>query len=416
MASQVNNHGSKRNYYFLVSVVFIGFLIFGFSENIKGPAIPRMQAEFSLNEMNIGLMLSLNSLGYLMACSFTGYLIKRSGLKVTNILAFGSMALSGVFIFLSANFPMLSGAYFFLYIGNGMLEIALAVLGARIFTKNMGTMMNLSHFFYGLSSMVAPIFATKLMGVAVTGTPLGWRGMYLIMLALSFIPVIPTLLSKFPGDSVEDKDRMPWKEYISDPAAWLIVAIISFGVISELSVGGWLVNFLEKSYGWSVTSASAMLSAFFMLFMLARLLLGPVIDKLGFVKSLIISSGFSGICTFAAIFSGQRGAFMFAAAGIGIAPVYPTVMAFLAKRYPKDSDTAIGFTVTLMGIACVIGNFLVGGITDLFKGIFSNIYGSETGLKIGLQWGYGFIGLCAIICSVTSIWLYTFLKRKNELV
>ncbi|SIR11131.1 hypothetical protein SAMN05443094_105198 [Domibacillus enclensis] len=30
----------KRNDYFMLATVFVGFLVFGFSENVKGPAIP----------------------------------------------------------------------------------------------------------------------------------------------------------------------------------------------------------------------------------------------------------------------------------------------------------------------------------------------------------------------------------------
>ncbi|MDF2593062.1 MAG: hypothetical protein K0S75_2528, partial [Clostridia bacterium] len=35
------------NYRVLTATIFIGFLIFGFSENIKGPAIPKLQTEFT---------------------------------------------------------------------------------------------------------------------------------------------------------------------------------------------------------------------------------------------------------------------------------------------------------------------------------------------------------------------------------
>lgn len=407
---------NKKNYYLLLIVVFSGFLVFGFSENIKGPALPRMQAEFALDELEVGLLLSVNSLGYLLACSFTGFLTKKFGIKFSSILAFVTMAISGIFIFLAVNFPTLSVSYFIMYIGNGMLEIALAVLGARIFTKNTGKMMNLAHFFYGLSSMAAPIFATILMKVNLFGAALGWRGTYLIMLSLSLLPIIPSIFSKPPGDEIHEEDKMPIKDYIRDPAAWLLVAILSFGVISELSIGGWLVNFLEKAYKWEATTASSMLSAFFFVFMLSRLFLGPVTDKIGFTKSLIIFSGISGLCSITAIIIGQSGAFLFALAGAGIALIYPTVMAFLAKRYSKDSDTAISFTVTMMGIGSIIGNFSVGAITDLFKSLFTKIYGTEIGLIIGLQAGYIFVGICALLCSAASMILYIFLKKRNEVL
>lgn len=94
------------NYSLLLAVVFGGFLIFGFSENIKGPAIPRMQSDFSLDELQIGLLLALNSLGYLLACSFTGVLAKRFGVKLTTMLAFGAMAFSGLFIYLSSSYRL----------------------------------------------------------------------------------------------------------------------------------------------------------------------------------------------------------------------------------------------------------------------------------------------------------------------
>ncbi|MBD0379987.1 MFS transporter [Paenibacillus sp. WST5] len=407
---------SGKNYYLLLVIVFTGFLIFGFSENIKGPAIPRIQTDFALDEWQIGSLLSLNSLGYLLACSFTGVMARKYGLKLTSLIAFGFMVVSGILIALSQHFFSFASSYFFMYIGNGMLEIALAILGARIFVRNTGMMMNLAHFFYGLSSIVAPVIASSLMGAALFGTELGWRGMYLLMLSLAALPMIPALVTRFPGDDVAVEHQITLKAYARDPVAWFMVVILSFGVVSELSIGSWLVNFLEKAYQWEMTSAAGMLSLFFLCFTLARLVLGPLTDKIGFVVSLIVLSAFSGICSLAAIAVGPSGAFLFALAGVGIAPIYPTVMAFLAKRYPNGSDTAITFTVTLMGIASVIGNFLVGAITDGFKLMFSDAAHPNEGLIKGLQAGYVFIGGCALLCSIVSFMLYRWLRKRDEVL
>lgn len=407
---------TKRNYTWQVLTVFIGFLVFGFSENIRGPAIPRIQTDFRLSEMQIGTLLSLNSLGYLLACSFTAILVRKWGVKITSLLAFGSMAVSGILIYFSNNYPVLSGSYFFMYVGNGMLEIALAILGAQIFVKNTGTMMNLSHFFYGLSSTVAPIIASGLMTVTVFGHTLDWRGMYLVMLMLSVIPMIPALMARFPDQDIQEGERIPVKTLMRDPILWMVVVILSFGVISELAVGGWLVNFLEKAYGWSTDSAARMLSAFFLCFTLARLFIGPVTDKIGFTLSLIILSGFTAVCTVAAIVVGEPGAILFAIAGAGIAPVYPTIMALIAKRYGKNSDTAITFIVTIMGFGTVVGNYLIGAIIEGIKVVVAASYGSEVGLLRGLQAGYAFIALCALVCSLSSLVLYRYLKRRGELL
>lgn len=404
----------NKAYALQLATIFLGFIIFGISENIKGPAIPRIQLDFNLDEQQIGTLLSLNSLGYLIACSFTAYLTRKLGIKAVTLLAFGSMLLSGLFIFASRSYPVFSASYFLMYIGNGMLEIGLAILGARIFVRNTGTMMNLSHFFYGLSSTVAPMLASGLISVTVFGHMLDWRGMYVAMLSLSVLPMIPALFSSFPGDDLPHHDRMPLRELARDRALWLLVLMLTFGVVSEMAVGGWLVNFLEKAYGWNTFTASGMLSAFFLCFSASRLLLGPVTDKIGFTLSIILFSGFSGVCTLLALFGGEPLAFLFAAAGIGIAPIYPTVMALIAKRYPRGSDTAITFIVTLMGIGSVIGNYAIGAIISGVKYGFGAETG--TGLLRGLQAGYGFIGVCALVCAGTGCMLYRHLKARRELL
>ncbi|MDQ6423440.1 MFS transporter [Paenibacillus sp. LHD-117] len=404
----------NRIYAMQLATIFIGFIIFGFSENIKGPAIPRIQFDFMLGEAQLGTLLSLNALGYLLACAFTAYLTRIWGIKIVTVSAFGVMIASGVLIYLSRSYPMFSSSYFLMYIGNGMLEIALAILGARIFVKNTGMMMNLTHGFYGLSSTVAPLIATGMMSVSVFGHTLDWRGMYLIMLSLSILPILSALLSTFPGEDPAHGERLPLRTLMRDPALWLMVMILTFGVVSELAVGGWLVNFLEKTYGWDTVTASGMLSAFFLCFALARLLLGPLTDKIGFILSLMLFSAFSALCTFGALAGGEGFAYLFAAAGIGIAMIYPTVMAFIAKRYPSGTDAVITFTVTIMGIGSVIGNYLIGGVIEAAK----RLYGIDApgSLIRGLQAGYGFIGLCAAICSVFSFILYRYLKKRNALI
>ncbi|MEH7547924.1 MFS transporter [Neobacillus vireti] len=405
----------KYNYYLLLSIVFGGFLIFGLSENIKGPAIPIIQNELHLNQSQIGILLALNSLGYLLVCSFTSALSNKIGIKWTGIIAFLSMALAGFVIYLSVNYPTLSASFFLLYIGNGVLEIGLGIMAARIFTKNTGTMMNLSHFFYGLSSTVAPTIAASIMGWNMFGDEIGWRGMYLLVLLLSLLPIVPSVLGKFPEETHEIEETTSYKSLIRDPVAWLIVAVLSFGVVSEIAIGSWLVQFLVKAYRWNIHDASRMLSMFFLFFMLARLFLGAVTDKIGFTLSIIIASAFSGICSLAAILTGEKGAMLFAISGVGIALIYPTVMALLAKRYPKGTGAAITFTVTLMGIASVIGNLLIGFIIDLVSKMFKSENGGVN-VILGLQAGYGFIAVLALICSGCSIVLYMILKKKNELI
>ena len=107
--------------------------------------------------------------------------------------------------------------------------------------------------------------------------------------------------------------------------------------------------------------------------------------------------------------------FLLAIAGFGIAPIYPTVMALMSKLFKNNMDTALTFTLTLMGITIVIGNLLVGIITNGFKTLFTYYKGAEVGIQTGYTAGYMFIGLCCVICFGGTVALYRKLKRANSL-
>ncbi|MGN8645230.1 MFS transporter [Gracilibacillus sp. HCP3S3_G5_1] len=406
----------KANYYVLLFVIFGGFLIFGISENVKGPALPEMQQELSLTDGTLGVLLAINAFGFFLACTYTSWLIAKIGAKTTSILTFVLMAISGICIYFSTNFSSLVIAYFLLYIGNGMLEISLAIIAARLFTKNTGTMLNLSHFFYGLGSTVAPIVAAQMMGWEIHSTILGWRGMYLIMLSLSLLPIIPVMLSRFPKEvGTDEEDRTSIRKLTKDPIAWLIVFALTMGVTAELGIAAWLVNYLVRVSEWSIADASGMLSVFFFSFMLARLLLGPVTDKFGYALSIIVLSLFAGIFSLIPIFTGDHLAILFAIAGFGIGPIYPTMMALLARKYTKGTDTAITFTVVLIGIGGVVTNLMIGYIIEWVTNLSFGATFAESN-KIGMQAGYGFIAMTAILCGLATWEIYRRLKKEGNVL
>ncbi len=394
--------------------MFIGFLLFGISENVRGPAIPKIQDDFKIGEAQLGLLLALNSLGFLLACTYTSVLANKIGIKATATLAFVAMALSGVCLFASTSFSYLVASFFFLYIGNGMLEIALAIIAAQIFKNHTGTMMNLSHFFYGLGSTLAPVMAASLMGWEVAGGELGWRYMYMLVLSLSILPIIPTLLARFSKeDEDEGEEKTSFQKLVKDRVAWMIVLILTFGSTAELATASWLVNYYVHVFDWSIEDASKVLSLFFFFFMLARLFLGPVTDKMGYARSILLFSLISGVCGIVGIILGNHGAFAIALAGAGIAPIYPTIMALLAKRYKKGTGTAIAFSVSIMGIGSVIFNLFIGFFIEGLN-MITDYFGVFYGMNIGMQIGFALIITTPFACVISCLFLSKLLNKEEE--
>jgi len=430
----------QQGIYFVVAVVvvFLGFFMFGLSENIRGPAIPLIQADFRLTEWQIGLLLAINSFGYLVACLYTAALTRFIGIRWTIVLAFGSMVVSGVCIALSHQYATFVASYVLMYLGNGMLEIGLGILAAKLFVHRAATWMNVSHFFYGVSSIIAPLVAVTLIGWPVNSgslaftsgvgladdalqaggmmQALGWRGMYAVVLASSLVPLLITFflhstqISRSQGNEESASHRhthkLPWRK---DKTLWLLIAVLSLGVSAEMAVGGWLVITVNKAYGIPLAASAQYLMVFFIVFTLARLLLGPLIDRCGWLRSIAIGAAWAGVTTGIGLVMGalgwQGGAWWLALAGLGIAPLYPTMMALLAKQYQDRIEEMLTVVLTIMGIAIVVGSLLVGWATDW--AVRSTWQGS------GYLVGYAVIALFCLVSAILAWVLHGRLSARS---
>ena len=417
MAFKLSNESKTyqgRNLIFLSLAIFLGFTIFGLSENVKGPAIPPMQLDFDMSETVLGVILALNSFGYLIACVFTATLARRIGFKACLVICLAVMAVSGVAICFAPNIFALAVAFFILYLGNGMLEITLGVMAALIFTTNPGKMINLAHFFYGLGSVVGPVLSVNLMAVRLGETSFGWRYMYMIAMALALIPFCIGLFCKLkkPG---KDAEKLDFKGYLKDPVAWLIILILGCGAISEVCIGSWLVNYLEKAAQFSSSNAAWTLTAFFALYALSRLLLGSFTDRFGLLRTILVATLGGAILIFAGVLIGGIGAILIAVSAIGVALIYPTVLAVVARHFAAVIDTAMTVTMTVMGVILMIAQLLVGVVIDVAQSIFASS-AADGGVAVGYSFGMGFIGLCCLASFVFALLLHRRLKAAGSMV
>lgn len=404
----------KYNYIIITIAIFTTYAVFGLADSARGPAIPRIQAEMNLTEVQIGLLLTMNCVGYLIACSYSAALAKKIGMKTCLIAALLIIAGAGILLKLSFNYTTLVTAFFVLNLGFGMLEISLSVISAITFTNNTGAMMNLAHFFYGAGAVFSPIVATNLMAVHSVGNISGWRYMYLIILSSAIIPIIPALLGRLKKPD-SDKKKTGYIALLKKPALWLSVMILSFSVICEIGTVAWLANFLEKAYSFSGEKAALQLTLFFVCYTLSRLVLGRVIDKIGLLNTLIIVTAFTGSAITTGVLCGQAGSTLLVISGIGIAPIFPTVMAVTAKLFPNEVDLAMTAIITIMGIFIVPANLLIGGIIQQTSKIFAGIYG-EAGMSYAYAAGYLFLGICSFVAFTFALLLRKRQKKAGQLV
>ncbi|MCL1828635.1 MAG: MFS transporter [Oscillospiraceae bacterium] len=410
----INPPCRRQNYIIFTIAVFAAYAFFGFSENAKGPAIPRIQADFNITELQLGLLFAANAAGYLIACMYTAALAKKIGIKTCMLIALCVIAVSGIFICFSGGYLTLLAAFFVLNLGNGMLEISLSVIAAATFTKNTGAMMNLAHFFYGAGAVFSPVVSAGLMAASFGSNVFGWRYMYLAVLGMALIPAVIALIGRLEKKDY-NKKKTGYAVILRNPTLWLTVMIFTPGAICEMGVGAWLVNYLEKACGYSAESAALSLTLFFVCFTLTRLIIGPVIDKVGFINSLAVLTAFAGIMIVIGVLRGEAGVTLLIIAGIGIAPVFPTVMAVVSKLFSEELDVAVTSITTVTGILTIPANLLLGGIIQLARTAFAST-AADAGVGAAYSAGYLFLGLCCFVSAAAATVLRSRQKKIGRLV
>jgi len=145
------------------------------------------------------------------------------------------------------------------------------------------------------------------------------------------------------------------------------------------------------------------------------LVLGPIIDRTGLINALVILTAFAGVAITAGVLLGAAGAPLLVVAAIGVSPVFPTMMAVIAKLFTDEIDLAMTAVTTVMGIIMVPANLMVGGIINLARPVLTRIYG-EVGVRIAYSAGYMFLGLCVLGAFAFTLLLRRRLKKSGTLV
>ena len=403
---------NKKNIILLV-VLFVSMIFLGIVDNVRGPALPRIQSDFDITAFHLGLIMAMSSTGYLVASAFTAMLGRRIGMTSCLVCSLAIIALTGVFLSVTPGFVFLLFAFMVLHIGSGMLDVSLNIIAGSAFTENISSRMNVIHCFYGVGAIFAPVISTSVMMVRFSEQLYGWRVMYLIVMSWAIVPAALAIISRYklkPGNKKSDG----YAKLLRMPKLWLLVATLTLGLISEVGIASWIVIYLERAHDFAPDRAALFLTFYFICFTAARLLMGPLIDKFGIVNSIILFTSLSGTLVVSGVLLGAPGAPVILAAGFAIAPLFPTIMAALSKLFYAEVDRAMTAVITAMGALLIPANLLIGAIIQISRQAFAPGHGDDA-IRLAYSTGFVFIGFASFLAATVAIVLRRRLKRDGEL-
>jgi fucose permease len=361
----------------LFFLLFGTMLVFGFIENIKGVSYPLIKAEFAASWEQQGFMVSIISVAYVSFSVIAGIFLSRFGIKPSYLFGYGALSLGLVSLFYMPGFSLITAALFVVFAGFGFFEIGINALASRIFVRKAALLMHLLHSFYGIGAILGP----KTAGIIADNVHFGWRHVYLFSLPLVLLLFIPAIFTRFPETHTgADTDTAPRKTFfdaLRSPLVWLMSVTLGLSVVIEMSSSNWGPLYFQDIYGFNPsTEGAAFLSAFFLVFTLSRLICGPLVEKIGYIRSLI-ASAFIIFAVFAAGFClGERGIYVLPALGFFIAMLWPTLMAVAIVNFGKDAPIFSSAMIAIGGLINAAVQFLVG--------LTNRIFGSAWGYRSSL--------------------------------
>jgi len=347
----------------IIAIIFIFAMMFLVAaiENIRGIFIPVFMKEFSVNNTSIGTMATVSSIGYILSTFIGGGLCEKLGQKKVFVLGFIFIILSLGVLSITYVFPLLLLAMFIMNVGLALTGIATNTLVPVLFMSFQAILMNVTHFCYGFGSTIAQ----RTSGLLIS-TGVNWRTIYLVEAGVTLVFLIIFLFIKIPEPPKEKHNEVVNKfDIFKNKLFYFFAAGLGFYVFAEIATGMWFVTFMNKTYGYNEAKSSFYLSLFFGIFTIGRLLGGFVVEKTGYLNTVMISLIIALVLFSLGIFIGEKGMIIISISGLFFAIGFPTIVLSIRKVFKENSDYITGAVITFASAVNMIMNFFMGKLNDL---------------------------------------------------
>ncbi|RPJ09481.1 MAG: MFS transporter [Spirochaetaceae bacterium] len=373
---------------------FFCFFIFGFLDNIKGPAIPVLLEEPFFNYSDGGIILMAQYAGFLAATLIAGMLAGRIGKKNIILLALGACGIGIIGFACFQGLVLLSLFMAFLGYGLGTIEVGANALITELHVKNRGNTLNLLAFFHGLGGITAPLYASAILGLGYS-----WRIPYAVGIIPVAIALVTFLLLQYR--EVRTDDEKPGISLVRilkkalKPGVMFFNIVIFLYVMAEIGLASWIVDFLKKAKSFPGNMGSLFLTLFFVGLTAGRLLGSLIVDRVGHIRMLFICTAASIICLAAGIFGPPEFAWCLPFTGLFFSIMFPTLTAAFSERNREDMVIMMSFLFAAAGAGGMIGPGLIGFV--------SQIAGIQTGFSLVLFY-----------CMVMLVFLFVISRREKK--
>lgn len=375
----------------MLFLCFSSYFTFGMVLGMRTNIFLFIQRDYLDGYSHIANLVLISGIGMQLTLYLTGYLIERFGFE--RVLAFGLAvaALPLSFMFFVKTAFAFDVNYILFMFGYGIVVLTLNLFVSALVPERKGNALLTLHLYFALGALAGPKIISMF-----TDAGISWQRViafsvipvYLIFTALIWVTikggrVYTTTFRESSGRSSSSKDRV--LHYLKEPYVWLFILAFVCSQVWEYGLGTWFVIFANKTKGISSSEAAFYLTLFYASYPLVRIVFSRIIHRLNLVA--VIAGAFICCIIFGSLgmFSGQL--YFYSFTGMGIALMYPGLMAAMQHVFGEGSTKKIGFITMAGGLVqyCVIWSV----------GLMSDHFGIGTGFNFMII--YLFMGLISVL-------------------
>ena len=372
----------------LLALAFFGIFIYGLVSALPGSVLPTLERGHYLpGDSAVGTFLLVNAVGALVAYLVSGPVIDRVGMKAALaggalgvIAALVGLALTVTRIAPSAAFGSILACSLLLGLGANAIVSSGHALVADIASGWRNAALNLLDICFGLGLAALPLAVQAVQ--ARGGVGLVFAGLSVVTALLA----VAVIFARFPRPA--HPESFPLKEageLFRTPSFWLLAAALFMYVGAEVSVGKWVVTFLERDprllaaagldparlgelartspdglsafferdpAGVAVATYALRTLSFFAFALLAGRLVSGLLLAVARVNSFVLLTLGSALTTLSLVLAftadtpgGVRWSLV--GAGFGMGPIFPTSVGLASALVPRIAGTAISLVMAV---------------------------------------------------------------------
>ena len=379
---------TRWQYWSLVIIIYACLVAMGVSENARSVSFPLMKDFFGVSYDTYGFFSSCISVAYILFCLIASFVAEKISYKYIIWMGYIFILLGCLLTQFANSFFFVGACMFIIWMGLGFFEIGSNATSTIVFVENQGTMMSLLHFFFGIGAIVGPNVAR----LAIRYMNNSFYSVYIcigvIVLVIFIITLLlPFKLPKSENEQENSKPSLTTIQALKMPSVWLCALTMGVGNVIEASGASWapfyLLDVLHMDINTDIPNFTTLL---YIIFTVSRLVSGPIIDKLGYYRTLYICFGAVLILLLIGFATGKWGVYLFALCGFFYSANWPVFICVIMGYFKKDAPVVTSVVIVLQGVVSLPTSYLLGVMNE----------------HLGNQWAYQ---MTVVFCALAIVLL-----------